>query len=162
MEDGQYPDCVRELYRSEIFGERITLVLLERARNSAEKYKLATILQLETETKARLRPFLMRLGLSLVEDDVSAELAEVAKAVAHGSWRDVMAGMRESVAGYVKRFEEIERLGPEGDREILHSMVVHERSILTFAERELAGAPGSLDDIIAQLRYPLPLPGDGY
>jgi len=153
---------VRELYRSEIFGERITLVLLEYAQDPVQHYKLATLLQLETETKARLRPFLMRLGLSLSEDDVSAELAETTQAIAHGSWREVMAGMRESVTGYVARFEEIERLGPEEDREMLHSMVVHERSILTFAERELAGAPGSLDDIIVQLCYPLPCPETGF
>lgn len=162
MESDRYPDCVRELYRSEIFGERITLILLERARNPVERYKLATILQLETETKARLRPFLMRLGLSLIEDDVSAEVAQVADAIPPGSWRDMMAGMREDVAGYVRRFEEIERLGPEEDREILHSMVAHERSILTFAERELAGVPNSLDDIIAQLHHPLPPPEGGY
>jgi len=38
-------------------------------------------------------------------------------------------------------------------------MVVHETAIRTFAERELAGdGENSLNDVIAQLKYPLTPP----
>jgi hypothetical protein len=55
-----YPACIRDLYESEIFGEAVFLALVEIARDPREKYQLGTLLQLETETKARLRPFLFQ------------------------------------------------------------------------------------------------------
>lgn len=153
-----YPECVLDLYRSEVFGERMSLAMLPWAKSDAERYKLATIAQLETETKARLRPFLMKHGLSLQEEDVSDQVAELLPLLTGGTWRDFMAGMREDLLKFVARFEEIERLGPAEDRDVLHSMVVHERSLIRFTERELAGEADSLADVISQLQYPLPPP----
>jgi hypothetical protein len=158
MSDG-YPECVLDLYRSEVFGERISLAMLPWAKSADERYKLATVAQLETETKARLRPFLMKHGLPVDEEDVSAQVAELLPLLTAGSWRDFMTGMREDLLRFVARFEEIERLGPPEDREVLHSMVVHERALISFTERELAGQADSLADVIGQLAYPLPPPG---
>lgn len=153
-----YPECVLDLYRSEVFGERISLAMLPWAKSDAERYKLATIAQLETETKARLRPFLMKHGLSIEEEDVSAQVAGLMPILTAGSWRDFMQGMGQDLSNFVARFEEIEQLGPPEDREVLHSMVVHERALIRFTEMELAGEPNSLGDVIAQLQYPLPPP----
>ena len=49
MGELNYPECIRELYESEIFGEALTLALLEVAKNDRERYHQATLLQLETE-----------------------------------------------------------------------------------------------------------------
>ena len=60
---------------------------------------------------------------------------------------------------YTDKFREIESAAPDSDREVTHSMVVHESSINRFAQLELAGdADSSLTDVIAQLRYPLVKP----
>jgi hypothetical protein len=43
------------------------------AKNEREKYHFGTLLQLETETKARLRPFLVRHGLEVDESQGGGE-----------------------------------------------------------------------------------------
>ena len=49
-----------------------------------------------------------------------------------------------------------ESAAPDSDREVTHSMVLHESAINKFAQLELAGdAENSLNDVIAQLQYPL-------
>ena len=55
-----------------------------------------------------------------------------------------------------QNFAEIESAAPDSEREVAHSMVVHEASIKRFGELELAGdTANSLSDVIAQLQYPL-------
>jgi hypothetical protein len=60
---------------------------------------------------------------------------------------------------YIANFREIDAAAPPEERKVTHSMVVHEAAIARFAQLELAGeAERSLDDVIAQLKYPLPAP----
>ena len=56
MAELNYPECIRELYESEIMGETLTPALVAASRNDRERYHDATLLQLETETKTRSRP----------------------------------------------------------------------------------------------------------
>jgi hypothetical protein len=135
------------------------LELLRHSTDDERRYKWGTLLQLESETKVRLRPLLAKYGLSLQEEDVSPAVADLGKAYKSSSWLEFAEENQKIVGGFVTRFEEIEKLGSREDTEILHSMVIHERSILTFFELELAGKPkGSLAAVVAQLRHPLPNP----
>lgn len=69
-------------------------------QNAERLYKWGTLLQLETETKARLRPFMPMLGLSVAQDDVRERVAYFfAKSFASKSWREHM----EELAGITKR-----------------------------------------------------------
>jgi len=161
MSTASYPECIAELYSSEVFGEALMLELLRHSKDDEQRYKWGTLLQLESETKVRLRPFLAKYGLSLQEEDVSAPVAELGNAYKASSWLKFAEENRKIVGSFVTRFEEIERLGPPEDAEILHSMVIHERSILRFFELELAGKPkGSLAAVVGQLRHPLPNPNN--
>jgi hypothetical protein len=74
------------------------------------------------------------------------------------SWPE-FAGLNVPVVeGFLTRFEAIVNVGDEADHEILESMVRHEASILRWATMERDGTiDGSLDDVIAQLNYPLPV-----
>ena len=154
-----YPECIRELYESEISGEAFSLALLRVAKNERDRYQLGTLLQLETETKARLRPLLSKYGQSLSED---MELSEVDGAVAAYQavdFAEFAALMKPAVQGFLSRFQEIELVGPPEDQKILNSMVRHESSILKWLEMESEGnTEGSLDAMIAELQYPLPAP----
>jgi hypothetical protein len=153
-----YPACIRDLYESEIFGEAVFLALVAIAKNPREQYQLGTLLQLETETKARLRPFLFQHGISL---DETMDLAGVALAIEGYqvlSWPEFAAANIPVVQGFLSRFEAILELGPTKDKRILRSMVDHEASILKWVTMESDGITnGSLDDVIAQLQYPLPV-----
>jgi len=159
MSDLSYPECTRELYESEIFGEAIFLALVAIAKNPRDRYHLGTLLQLETETKARLRPLLYGHGVSL---DEAMDLAGVELAVLGYealSWQEFMAANIPVVQGFLTQFEAIVEIGPADDHDVLQSMVTHESAILKWATMESKGVTsGSLDDVIAQLQYPLPVP----
>jgi len=69
----------------------------------------------------------------------------------------------EELAGitnfFLEKFREIEGAAPDSEREAAHSMVVHETALNKFAQLELAGdTNNSLNDVIAQLQYPLAPP----
>jgi hypothetical protein len=157
VENLPYPACTRELYESEILGETLFLALLQEAKSPRDRYHLGTLLQLESETKARLRPLLFKHGVSL---DEVADLSLIELAI--GAYRDMswqeFAGLNVPVVeGFLARFEAIAKIGDEADHEILESMVRHEASILRWATMERdSNVDGSLDDVIAQLNYPLP------
>ena len=61
MNDEAFQHGLIELYQGERVGEIILDQMLSLFTEPEMKYKIAVILQLETETKARLRPTLMKL-----------------------------------------------------------------------------------------------------
>jgi hypothetical protein len=54
-----------ELYQGEVLGEVLFDHMLSYFEEPDKQYKISVMLQLETETKARLRPAMMLLGLDL-------------------------------------------------------------------------------------------------
>jgi hypothetical protein len=158
MTTTQYPDCIQELYQSEVAGEAAFLALLALARNESDKYHFATVLQLETETKARLRPFMLKYGLPLEEQADPAQTAGFVAAYQEHPWHDFLTSLRPLVDSVVARFKEIAQAGPAEDQDVLQSMVIHEQSFEIWIERELAGQSNSLEAVISQLQFPLPVP----
>lgn len=59
-----YPACLPELLEGEIFGEGVSLALLEVAKTDRDRYHFATLPYLETETKARESARSTRLSLN--------------------------------------------------------------------------------------------------
>lgn len=116
------------------------------------------MLQLETETKARLRPALLERGLPLVEDaGMRAEGEQVAAALAPMPWRAKMARLVDGVGGrYLPRYQEIADGAAAADAEVATSMVVHEEALLAAlrcaAEGDLAGAVAAVEP---HLQFPL-------
>ena len=70
----EFKKGLSEEYQGEVIGEVFFGGLLERFDSPEHRYKLATLLQLETETKARLRPAALELGVELAEFDESRKL----------------------------------------------------------------------------------------
>ncbi len=156
MNDLEYPACINELYQSEVLGEQAFLALAANARNEREKYHFGTFLQLETETKVRLRPFLQKYDMEFVENDEAREQVEGFVALYEGSsWVEFLTALKPLIDQFVARFQEIADAGPVEDQEILRSMVTHEESFVHWIEKELAGKEGGLDLAIRQLQYPL-------
>lgn len=152
--------CTMELFQGEVLGEVFFDGLLSYFRGPVEQYKIATLLQLETETKARLRPFMISIGMDLSEDEVWRQRAIDLLATFEGkSWRFFVESLNEILQGFVTRYKEIASTVPDDLSEIHHSMVIHETALLTFTELELSGdVERSLDDVIALLKFPLPKP----
>jgi hypothetical protein len=160
MNRAEYLSAVNEfIYQGEVLGEAVFNLYLGLEENAERRYKLATLLQLESETKVRLRPFMTQLGLSIAQEDVRDRVAEFAQSYASKSWRQHMEELAGIINFFLEKFREIENDAPASEREVAHSMVVHESALNKFAQLELAGdANNSLNDVIAQLQFPLPPP----
>ena len=158
MDSPTYPACIRELYESEIFGEASALALIKAAKNDHDRYRFGTLLQLETETKARLRPFLAKYGLPLTEDMDLTEVQGMVNAYkATSSFREFAAAIVPAIEHFHARFAQIAQSGPPDDRPVLESMVRHESAILNWLTQEKDDhAEGALDAMIGELKYPLP------
>jgi len=157
MSLAEFKKGLSEQYQGEVIGEVFFCGLLERFDSSQHRHKLATLLQLETETKARLRPAVLELGLELIELDESRKMGhEFVKSCDGMDWKSLMAFLETAVEPYVKRYREIAEIAPPEYKKLADSMVVHEASIRTFARLEASGeTKHSLDDVIKQLRFPL-------
>ena len=157
MNRSEYLKAVNEFfYQGEVFGEAVFLCYAGLEKDAGRRRKWATCLQLETETKARLRPFLMRLGLSVAQDDVRDKVADLSKTFASKSWRQHMEEMIGITDMYLEKFRAIEAAAPLDEREMARSMVAHETALNRFARLELAGdTRNSLADVEAQLQWPL-------
>ena len=71
MSTESFKTHLQELYQGEIIGEVAFDALLAEFDEPSLRHKIVTVLQLETEPKARLRPALMQLGLDVAEDKAS-------------------------------------------------------------------------------------------
>ncbi len=142
-------------YQGEVLGEAFFAACVARESDPGRRRKWAALLQLETETKARLRPFLVRLGLSVAQDDVSAQVAELTRDFAAKPWRKHMEEIAEITEFYLNQFRAIEAAAPDDERCMARSMIAHERAINQFAQLELAGeTEHSLRDVEALLQWP--------
>jgi hypothetical protein len=157
MSLAEFKKGLSEQYQGEVIGEVFFCGLLERFDSPQHRYKLVTLLQLETETKARLRPAVLELGLELVELDDSRKMGhEFVKSCDGMDWKGTMARLATIVEHYVKRYSEIAEIAPPEYKDLADSMVVHEASIRTAARLEASGdTEHSLDDVIKQLKFPL-------
>jgi hypothetical protein len=83
-----------------VLGEAAFLALMRAAKNERERYHFGTLLQLETETKARLRPFLVRHGLDLDESGGGGEAVSGFLAIYQQSdWLNFLAQLKPMTAG---------------------------------------------------------------
>ena len=155
MTDGYRSQAYPTLYGGEVMGEHLLLSLHAEARSAREADHFAAILQLETETKARLRPLLLKHGMSLAETaDLGGIPARLA-GYAGSTWRDYTAATARRLTGVLQIYEHIATLGPPEDQAILQAVVRHEAALLTWARAEAEGETGqSLAAIRALLCFP--------
>ena len=157
MSLSEFKKGLSEEYQGEVIGEVLFSGLLQHFDSPRHRYKLTTLLQLETETKARLRPAALELGVELGELDESREKGhDFVKSCDGMDWKGLMAFLETAVEPYVKRYREIAEIAPPEYKKLADSMVVHEASIRTFARLETSGdTEHSLDAVIQQLKFPL-------
>jgi hypothetical protein len=160
MTSKKFGDSLVEYYQGEVLGEAFFESLLAKFSEPAHRYKLASLLQLETETKARLRPAMLELSVTFEEDEQSRKTGrELADAISGGDWPALVSGLYHAGEPLLKRQREIAASAPAAYRELAESMVMHGESIQHFTEREQAGdCTNSIDEVVAQLKFPLPAP----
>ena len=146
-----------EMYQGELVGQAFFSEVTKRYEDPDHRYKLATLLQLETETAARLRPAVLELGLELSYlDEYRRMCEEFLKACEGMDWARFMVFFEEAVGPFVERYAEIAEMAPPEYRDLAESMVAHERAIQTFARLECSGdSERSIDDVVQLLDSPL-------
>ena len=160
MSNEAFVQGLHELYQGEVVGEVIFNSMLSCFDDPGTRYKIAVMLQLETETKARLRPTLLQWGLDITEQDESRQAGlAVAAGLECKSWLECMSSLRDVVKPYVERYQQIAAEAPAESRAVAESMAVHEASLYEFIELELGGGDDKgLSAIIAQLQNVPPAP----
>jgi len=155
-----FEEILEELYQGEIGGEAFFCALLERFKEPDQQYKLGSLLQLETEFKARIRPIAFAHGIDLVEKDESRrEVVAFADSLTGETWEEVISQFAELMKGFVARFEVLGASVPSAHSDLGKAIVEHETSIGEFAALEASGETHrSIDRVAKQLAHPLPRP----
>jgi hypothetical protein len=152
---------IEELYQGEVLGEALFNRMLRDLEDDRQRHVVASLLQLETETKALLRQAVAARGLGLAEDDAQRAAGEqIAAALGASTWLDkvqqLQAGIRDH---YLPRYQLIAAEAAAEDRDVTALMVRHETALLEVLTREATGqVDTSLAPLDDHLRFPLPPP----
>lgn len=141
-----YAEGLLAFYEGEILGEAFYSALLETTDDPVERLELAHLLQLETETKAWLRPHLVSAGVSLVEPVALREAGRAYAQAQPSDWYERMKSLAEGIetvfAGLYGRYGDIARShGRADEAAVCDFMVDHEMAQVEFARRDMAGEP---------------------
>ena len=153
----EFRDCLLDYYQTEVRGEAFFGSALAKFDEPDHRYKIGSLLQLETETKARLRPTILELGGSVEEFESSRAAGQSrAASLTPRNWEEFVVVLNKVGEPLTNRQREVSEIAPPPYRELARSMKVHGESIQEFTERELAGDRAhSIDGVVSQLRFPL-------
>ena len=156
----EYKAGLSEQYQGEVIGEVAINCLLQRFDSPWQQYLLGTALQLETETKARLRPVVAQLDISIIESDASRDAGmALSNMITELDWQGSMNLLAQVIEPYVEKYQAIAQSAPPEFSELADSMVEHERLICRLWEYEARGEGESVvEEIAQQLAFPLPKP----
>ena len=155
-----FAEILEEIYQGEAGGEAFFCEMLARFKEPEHQYKLGSLLQLETELKAKIRPLAFTHGVEIVEDqDSRRQIAELAIQFDGQSWDQFIQGFAQMMPKFVDRFRILGAAMPADQADLAAAIVEHEESIEEFAKLEAAGSKDrSIDRVVRQLIHPLPTP----
>ena len=161
MLNQDFLDCLTDVYIGEQVGEVVFDALLGKAETPEQTYIMGSLLQFETEGKARIRPVLSRLGLSML-DNPQGRTDGLAASTAMGDvpWRERFAAMRDIVKeNYLPRYCELATLVSESEHpeaaKLAKFMGDHERALVAAAENIVLGREDPASPVVALLLFPL-------
>ena len=159
-----FHECLLDVYHGEMAGEAAFEGMLARAEDAQQRYIVGSLLQFETEGKAKLRPLLMRYDLSMRDDAESMSGAAAAAGQLNALlWVERFSALGDLVRrSYLPRYQELATLvsadeDPEAAR-IAAFMGAHERALVALSDNIVAGAPDPAAPVSALLSFPLPRP----
>lgn len=146
-----------KVYQGEVLGEALFSAMAAGA-DSDERYRhFAAMLQMETETKAWLRPLLVKLGIAVVEDEKSrSEGCLAASRWLLLPWGEFLDTFEREITVYRDLYQSMADRAPAVTRQALQAMVEHENVFLRYAAAERDGrSADALAAVETPLRYPL-------
>ena len=161
MVSQRFREALLDVYHGEQFGEAFFEALLPHAEDSEQRYVLGSLLQLESEGKAVMRPVLAKLDLSLDEDPASRPRGVSTSAMLQEMpWTDKFAAMADGIRSKgLPQYEELASLvTAEEDRDafaLATFMATHERAILMASENIAARRENPIAPVVEILHFPL-------
>lgn len=151
---------VAEMYQGEVYGEAFYCALLQHFDSPVQKHLIATLLQLETENKARLRQIVFENGGDVIESDASRDDArDFIRQVEHMSWTDATAYMVAASVEFQDRYREIVKTVPDALKPVVNYMIEHEDLIIAAMRLASEGEDEKAIDLVSeQLMLPLVKP----
>ena len=156
----RFKECLLEVYHAEQTGEIIFESMLKHAQNNEERFILGSMLQLETEAKAIMRPTLVDLGLP-IEEEVSIRRQGIAigESFKEIPFLELIQNIEQSVKNiYLPQYEELEALVTEEDTEyfkLAKFMGDHERALLLSTENINNNCNKPMKPVTEMLRFPI-------
>jgi hypothetical protein len=157
-----YDESLTIYYNGEVVGVLFASALLDAAADDGQRLRWSTLLQLETETRARLEPLLVARGLSVAETDAARAAAErLASSMKGLGWREAMELEARLVGeGAMPLYEglaaDARARGDPREIAVCEHMVEHEMAQWEWVRRELDGADAA--DCVAPMVALLGLP----
>lgn len=161
MISGELKESLLNIYHGEQFGEAFYATLLAEADDESEKVILAALLQLETEGKARVRPFIVKYGLPAYDNpDSIAGGVKTARRLVNEAWQSKFAAMVDIIKEQgLPEYEGLwEKVCPEEDpeaAELAKFVGAHERVILEVCENVVNGVPNPASPLDDFLNFPI-------
>ena len=160
--NNKFKECLLEVYHAEQAGEAIFELILQSANNDRERFIFGSMLQLETEAKAIMRPTLVKLKLPIHENTISREqgikAGEIFKEM---SFKERIENIHTSVKNiYLPQYAELETLITEDDKEcfeLARFMGDHERALLKASDNIIKENESFMEPVTEMLRFPIPL-----
>jgi len=151
---------VAEMYQGEVYGEAFYCALLPLFNSPLQKHLIGSLLQLETENKARLRQIVFEHGGDIVESDASRNDArDFIRRVEHMSWTEATAYMVVASVEFQDRYREIVETVPDALKPVVNYMIEHEDLIIAAMKLASEGEDEKAIELVAgQLMLPLPKP----
>jgi hypothetical protein len=159
----QFDEGLEMFYNGEVLGEAVYSALIASTHDLQIQLKLSYLLQLETETKAWLRQYLLAVGMTIVElDEIRTMGGKMAAEMASMSWLQGMQAIykiaTEDLLPHYRRYaEEARARGRLDQAAVCDHMVEHEEAQAEFALRELRGEPfaQAVEPLMKASKYPL-------
>ena len=156
----RFKECLLDVYHAEQTGEVIFESMLRYAQNKEERFILGSMLQLETEAKAIMRPSLVQLGLPIEEEKLSREQGIIiGESFKEMPFAELMQNIEQSVRNiYLPQYEELETLITEEDSDyfkLAKFMGDHERALLLSAENINSNFEDPMKPVTEMLRFPI-------
>jgi hypothetical protein len=151
---------VAEMYQGEVYGEAFYCALLPLFDAPVQKHLIGSLLQLETENKARMRQIVFEHGGDIVESEESRNQGRnFIRDVENMSWTEATAYMVVASVEFQDRYREIVKTAPDALKPVYNYMIEHEDLIIAAMRLASQGEDEKAIDLVAdQLMLPLPRP----
>jgi hypothetical protein len=158
VDKATYMARIKAAYEGEIYGEAWFAAMADEAATPDRQRKLATMAQLERQTRTHMAPLIARLGIAGIDEAAQrAKGIQLARRHASLSWPAFVAWFIEEIQRFVELYDEMQRESAQEDAAILTALARHERALLEFAHLEAQGLTDqSLEPVLALLHEQTP------